>query len=54
MSDVSKSILEDIEEYERLCRKYKEQAEYDSMGINPYGKHAKKLKNREIEEEENK
>ena len=54
MSDIMSAIHDDIDEYLRLCQKYKEDPEivyHDDerllAEVNPYGKHAEKLKKRE-------
>ena len=54
MSDIMAAIHDDIEEYLRLCQKYKEDPEivyHDDerllAEVNPYGKHAEKLQKRE-------
>jgi hypothetical protein len=57
MSSLIDTISRDIAEYERLCYKYNEVVEYSAAATyghrpvpNCYGKHAKKLKQREKDE----
>lgn len=55
MCDILKIINDDIEEYENLCKKYKEPIETvtdinGTRGPNPYGEHACKLKEKQSKE----
>lgn len=52
MSDICSAIDNDIEGYRRLCSKYGEEVHYSSNSTEDcYGKHAEKLRRREMKEE---
>lgn len=50
MSDIRRTIYDDIQEYRRRCSKYGENLVYDEFGEDCYGKHVKKLEKREESE----
>lgn len=50
MSDSITRVFEDIEEYEYLCKKYKEKVQYKNGFPDYSGEHAKELIKREKEE----
>ncbi len=50
MSDMLSAIHDDIEWYLELCAKYKEKPEHSHGSVNPYGLHARKLKQRYAKE----
>jgi hypothetical protein len=47
MSDLLSAIYDDIEDYKRLCKKYKEEPQFHDGTIECYGAHAKALEDRE-------
>jgi hypothetical protein len=50
MGNIFEAIDGDINEYIRLCDKYKEKPKTDEHGINPYCDHAHELQKRQQEE----
>lgn len=50
MGNIFKAISDDIEEYEWLCRKYKEKVQNSHGSPDCYGEHASALKKRHYEE----